>query len=57
MRFCTTMDRKNKVLVVDDNEANTMVLSSMLERLGFEVDEAGSGMEAIDHCCQKEYDP
>lgn len=50
------MDRKNKVLVVDDNEANTMVLSSMLERLGFEVDEAGSGMEAIDHCCQKEYD-
>lgn len=50
------IDKKNRVLVVDDNEANTMVLSAMLERLGFVVDEASSGMEAIDHCCQSEYD-
>lgn len=47
---------KNSVLVVDDNEANTMVLSSMLQRMGFEVDEADSGLEAINHICKKDYD-
>lgn len=47
---------KNSVLVVDDNEANTMVLSAMLQRLGFDVDEAASGMEAIDYACRREYD-
>lgn len=47
---------KNSVLVVDDNEANTMVLSSMLQRMGFDVEEADSGMEAINHICKKDYD-
>lgn len=44
------------VLVVDDNAANSLVLSSMLERMGFDVDEAASGMEAINYTCQKKYD-
>lgn len=46
---------KNSVLVVDDNDANTMVLSTILKRMGFDVDEAASGMEAIEHTCQRKY--
>lgn len=46
---------KKSVLVVDDNDTNIMVLATMLKRLGFDVDEAASGMEAIDHVCQKDY--
>lgn len=49
-------ENKKSILVVDDNDANVMVLSTMLSRLGFAVDEAGSGMEAIDHACRKRYD-
>lgn len=48
---------KNKsVLVVDDNDTNLMILSTMLGRLGFAVDEAKSGMDAISHTCRKTYD-
>ena len=48
---------KNKsVLVVDDNDTNLMILSTMLGRLGFAVDEAKSGMDAISHTCRKIYD-
>jgi signal transduction histidine kinase/CheY-like chemotaxis protein/HPt (histidine-containing phosphotransfer) domain-containing protein len=37
-----------KVLVVDDNEVNLLVAQRMLEVLGFEVDLAVNGQEAID---------
>ncbi len=37
-----------KVLVVDDNEVNLLVAQRMLEELGFEVDLAANGLEAID---------
>lgn len=46
---------KNSVLVVDDNDANIMVLSTILKRMGFDVDEAASGMEAIERTCQRKY--
>ncbi|MCD7824677.1 MAG: response regulator [Clostridiaceae bacterium] len=46
----------NLVLVVDDNTSNVYVLSTMLKKLGFEVDEATSGMEAINLSCDKQYD-
>jgi len=36
-----------KVLVVDDNEANLLVAQRMLEELGFEVDLAANGQDAI----------
>jgi len=39
---------KKKVLVVDDNEVNLLVAKRMLEELGFKVDLAASGREAID---------
>lgn len=47
---------KRQVLVVDDNAANLFVLSTMLKQMGFVVDEATSGMEAIDLSCKKLYD-
>jgi len=37
-----------KVLVVDDNEVNLLVAQRMLEELGFKVDLAANGLEAID---------
>jgi len=46
---------KNDVLVVDDNAANIFALSTMLRQLGFEVDEAASGVEAINLSCHKNY--
>jgi len=36
------------LLVVDDNELNLLVAQRMLEELGFKVDLAASGQEAID---------
>lgn len=47
---------KVSVLVVDDNSANVFVLATMLRQMGFEADEAGSGMEAVNNTCQKNYD-
>ena len=46
---------RNVVLVVDDNAANIFALSTMLRQMGFEVDEATSGVEAINLSCHKNY--
>ena len=45
-----------KALVVDDNMANAVVLSTLLERYGIQSDTAESGMEAIERVCSKEYE-
>ncbi len=45
-----------RVLVVDDNIVNSMVLSTMLERYGIQADIASSGMEAIQRVCNAKYD-
>jgi len=44
-----------KVLVVDDNEVNLLVAQRMLEELGFEVDLAANGQEAIDSAATNDY--
>jgi len=44
-----------KVLVVDDNEVNLLVAQRMLEELGFEVDLAANGQEAIDASAECDY--
>lgn len=49
-------ERNKSVLVVDDNDTNLLILTTMLGRLGFTVDEAKSGMDAISHTCRKTYD-
>jgi len=43
------------VLVVDDNEVNLFVAERMLEELGYAVDLAGNGQEAIDASQQGDY--
>ncbi len=42
-------------LVVDDNEINTMILSNMLELFDINVDQADSGMKALEMVNDKEY--
>jgi CheY-like chemotaxis protein len=44
-----------KVLVVDDNEVNLLVAQRMLEALGFDVDLAANGLEAIDAAAAYDY--
>lgn len=45
-----------KALVVDDNEVNTMVVSSMLEQFSIPVTEVYSGKEAVEKERQEEFD-
>ncbi|CAN7560806.1 PAS domain S-box protein [Acidovorax sp. LjRoot74] len=40
--------RGSRVLVVDDNHTAATVLSDMLQAMGFEVEQAHSGLEALD---------
>ena len=42
------VDRKPKVLVVDDDMAGLLMASETLENAGFEVFEAEDGLEAIE---------
>jgi CheY-like chemotaxis protein len=44
-----------KVLVVEDNAVNQLVAATMIERLGYVVDVAGSGSEALVRCSDNEY--
>lgn len=48
--------RKVKILVTEDNETNQMVAKAMLTKLGFDVDIAASGKEAIEKLKSDDYD-
>ncbi len=41
-------DKKPRILVVDDNERNILLLRTIMEGDGYEVDEALNGLEAIE---------
>jgi CheY-like chemotaxis protein len=43
-------EQRKRALVVDDNAVNQMVATGMLQVLGFEVDTANDGTEAIERC-------
>ncbi len=45
-----------KALVVDDNEVNIIVLSNMLELFDINVDQADSGIKALEMLKEKNYD-
>lgn len=45
-----------RILVVDDNLVNALVLSAMIEHYGIKTDTAESGMEAIEKVCGTPYD-
>ncbi|MDD3369797.1 MAG: response regulator [Lachnospiraceae bacterium] len=48
------MDRRKRILVVDDDELNRIVLKRILVTDGYIVLEAGNGIEAI-RCMEKDY--
>ena len=48
--------KHGRVLVVDDNAANQKVASRMIERLGYQVDVAGTGAEAVSMVGNGRYD-
>jgi signal transduction histidine kinase len=45
-----------KILVVDDHEANRLLMRRMLERLGCEIEEASDGAEAVNRILGAAYD-
>lgn len=49
------MDNDKKVLVVEDNEVNQMVIKGMLAKLGFSYDLAKDGQEALDRMTETSY--
>ncbi|MGI6422454.1 MAG: response regulator [Syntrophomonadaceae bacterium] len=49
------MSRGARVLLVDDNEINQQVGQEILQQLGFQVDIANNGLEAIEALEQAEY--
>jgi CheY-like chemotaxis protein len=50
------MPAKNRILVVDDEEALRVVLSAELEGEGYQVTSASDGQEAINVLTTKEFD-
>ncbi len=48
--------RPGRILVVDDNAANQKVAVRMIERLGYQVDVAGNGAEAVAMVANGRYD-
>ncbi len=50
------MPAKNRILVVDDEEALRIVLSAELDGEGYQVSSAGDGQEAINILGTKEFD-
>ena len=48
--------KRKKVLVVDDSLTVRVYHSSLLRSLGFDVDMASNGLEALEKCMQEKYD-
>ncbi len=48
--------KKRKILIVDDLEANRLLLRNILKPLGFEIVEAANGVEGLDLACDSLFD-
>ena len=46
---------EQRVLLVEDNIINQKVAQAMLEKLGYQIDIASNGAEAVEALCQKQY--
>ncbi len=46
---------ENRILVVDDHNVNQQLAVMMIERLGYKVDIAANGKEAVEACTTKPY--
>lgn len=51
-----TIDKKYHVLVVDDNEVNLLLVTSILKNLSCSYDQAFNGKEAVDLVSKNKYD-
>jgi len=49
-------DGKNKILLVEDNQVNLLVAKTMLLKLGYQVDTALNGVEALEKYKKMRYD-
>ena len=49
-------NKKLKVLVTEDEAINRMYITTILERNGWDIDEAADGLEAIDYIKNNSYD-
>jgi CheY-like chemotaxis protein len=45
-----------QVLLVEDNQMNQLVAAATLDKLGYEVERADDGAEAIDACMHRQFD-
>ncbi len=48
--------RSRRILVAEDHPVNQLIAQKLLERLGFEVDVAGDGLEALAAIDRRRYD-
>ncbi|WP_225035842.1 response regulator [Winogradskyella sp. SM1960] len=55
LNLSTEVLERIKVLIVDDNKINRLVLTKILEQLGITPDEANNGEEAIDKATHNDY--
>ena len=49
-------DKELKILVTEDEAINRMYITTILERNGWEIDEAADGIEAVDKVKANSYD-
>ena len=49
------MTKRGLVLLVDDNESISLVVQNMLEMIGFDVDCANNGLDALEMIAAKPY--
>ncbi|MFH5926006.1 hybrid sensor histidine kinase/response regulator [Roseomonas xinghualingensis] len=49
-------DRPQRVLLVEDNATNQLLMQALLARLGVKVTVAGNGAEAVEHCRATNFD-
>lgn len=50
------VDESMRILLVDDNRINQKVGRKILKKLGYNITVVSSGQEAIEACCEREFD-